>query len=97
MPVVPPQVTSISFDQARYEPGDVVTATVTYVPGYPQAPAAQVTASALDEVTGLAGQAGSGFTVAAPDVTTVTLADTGGRTWVKVSDTGTVAVFTSTA
>lgn len=91
---VPPAITSISFDQPSYTPGQTITATVTYTSGM---------APAVQEFTGTAtagAQEGTltvAFEVMAPQPTTVTAADTGNRTWTQKSDTGTVAVLTATA
>jgi hypothetical protein len=101
-PVSAPSVTSVVITPAgTITPGTLITATVTYVKGTSQTPATQtLTGTATDTATGQAGQLTQTFTVAGTtvqDVTAVTVADTGGRTWTKTGDTGTVATFTATA
>lgn len=93
-----PVVSSITFDKTSYVKGTLITATVTYAHGDSDTSQA-FTGTATDSVTGLSGQLTVNFTVASgtSDATTVTASDAGARTWTKVSDTGTVAVFTATA
>jgi hypothetical protein len=94
-------ITSMTFDQADYAPGDVVTLTVDYVSD--AAGVNPVTATATATVTDSAGAVTATDSaplvvnepVSAGDVVSVT--DTGSRVWTEVSDSGSVAVFTSTA
>lgn len=101
-----PTITSVVFDKTGYNAGDTIHATVTYVPGKSESAGSPVTYSVegtgTDVVTGQTGQLAGTFTVtpvAVPvnDATTLVFTDSGSRTWTKVSDTGTVAVFTATA
>lgn len=92
----PPSVTSITFDQPAYSPGQVITATVTYVPGT-SAQTTSLTGTATDKNTSQTGKLTVTFTTVAPDPTTVSVSDTGNRTWTAVSDSGTVATFTAVA
>jgi hypothetical protein len=91
-----PVVTSISFDKTTYSAGQVITATVDYTQGTGSA-SQNFTATATDSVSGLTGALSSSFSVVSNDSTTVTVSDSGSRTWTKVSDSGSVAVFTATA
>lgn len=100
-PVSAPSITSISFNQPSYTPGQTIQATVTYVKGTSESPTTQtLTGTVTDTVTGQTGTLNQTFTVngaTVSDITTPTVSDTGSRTWTKASDTGTVAVFTATA
>jgi hypothetical protein len=104
-PVSAPSVTSISFNSSSYTPGSTITATVTYVKGTSETPTTSTTTftgTVTDSVTGQTGTLNQTFTVAVAgstvsDATTPAATDSGGRTWVKASDTGTVATFTATA
>lgn len=92
-----PSVTSITFDQTSYNPGQTITATVTYVDGTSDN-VQSFTGVAVDSVTHLSGSLVVSFTTELTDTgTTVAVSDTGNRTWTKVSDTGSVAKFTATA
>jgi hypothetical protein len=92
----PPVISGITFDKTSYNPGDVITATVTYVPGSSSS-VQNLTGTATDSVSGATGTLQVTFTVVTKDTTTVSVSDTGSRIWTKKSDTGTVAVFTATA
>ena len=97
-----PVITSLVTDKPSYNTGDLITATVGYTPGTSPANATTTTlaGTATDQATGQTGQLEVTFTVGGgerDDLTTLTLADTGGRAWTPVSDSGTVAVFTATA
>lgn len=91
-----PSITSITFDKASYNPGDTITATVDYVAGT-SAATQTFTGTATDSTTGESGTLQVSFTVNENDSTTVTVTDGGGRTWTKISDTGSIAKFTATA
>jgi hypothetical protein len=97
MPVAP-VVTSITFDKASYNKGDTITATVSYQPGSSDQ-TQTFTGSAIDQVTGLAGQLTVTFAVAggASNPTTVSASDSGSRGWTPKSNVGGVAVFTAVA
>lgn len=96
MPNIAPQITSITFDKPSYIKGQLMTATVEYVPGMSEV-SESITVSGTDQTTGLPGQLSVGFTTMAPDPTTVSASDSGNRTWTQTSETGSAAVFTATA
>lgn len=82
---------SASLNKTSFAPGDTMTLTVTY------ADADRKLGSVSIVVTDSSGNTSSPATVAySIDQGTVAVTDSG-RTWAKQSDTGTVAVFTSTA
>lgn len=93
-----PVVSSVTFDKSAYNRGDTITATVNYVPGKSDANQT-FTGVGTDSVTGLTGMLAVSFTIAngLTDATSVAVFDGAGRTWVKTSDSGTVAVYTSVA
>ncbi len=82
---------SASLDKPTYKTGDTMTLTVNY------SDAATVADTVTATVTDAAGntQPGTASAIINPD--TVSVADTANRTWTKVSDSGSVAVFTATA
>lgn len=80
-----------ALDKAAYRPGDVMTLTVTY--GDPDRQTLTITVVVTD-TTGATGQA---TTQAVIDQGTVTVTSTPPRAWTKVSDNGTIAVFTAPA
>lgn len=85
-----PTVTA-SLDKTTYNTGDTATLTVSY--SDPDNKALSVTVT----VTDTAGNTSVPTTVAAViNPSTVTVADSSGRAWVKASDSGSVAVFTAT-
>jgi hypothetical protein len=94
-------IQSITFDQPSYTEGEQITLTVEYTPD--TAGTAPVTFTATVLITDASGAqtatASAPFVVAVPspggDVVSAT--DTGNRTWAQVSDSGTVAVFTTVA
>jgi hypothetical protein len=92
MTATAPIVSAISFDKTSYSAGNVITATVNYKPGYSSH---NYHGTGTDTTTGAVGSLDFEFTVA--DSTVLTVADQRSRAWTKVSDTGTVAVFTATA
>jgi hypothetical protein len=94
-------IDTLTFDAAAYSPGDTVSLTVGYTPDSPSVVSQTFTATAS-----IADAAGNVLaTNAAPFVVNTTqasgdvvsVADDGGHAWVKGSDTGTVAVFTTVA
>jgi len=93
-------VNSITFDQASYTPGQMITLTADYTPDtpgvVPQTFTATVVISNTDGTP--VAQDSAPFTVNTPQAgDTVSVSDTGSRTWAQSSDNGTVAVFTATA
>lgn len=82
---------SASLDKTAYAPGELMTLTVTY--GDPDTDTVQVTVTVTDN----SGNQSAPVTVSAViDPLTLAVSDPD-RTWTKVSDTGTVAVYTATA
>jgi ribosomal protein L19 len=96
MAVSAPTITSISFDKTTYLPGDTITATVNYTQGTSDS-IQTLTGTVTDSTTGRTGTLQQTFTVQVKDTTTVSVTDSGNRTWTKASDTGSVAKFTATA
>ncbi len=95
-----PVISSITFDQASYNTGATMTATVDYTAGVSSSPSVETfTGTATDSVTSQVGTLAVTFTVVTDsnDPTAVTGADTGAHVWTKASDTGSVAVFTAVA
>jgi hypothetical protein len=94
-------VDSLTFDQAAYNPGDTITLTVGYTPDVPGVNPETFTAtSSITDGSGNVVASNSApfvvnEAVAAGD--TVSTTDTGNRAWAESSDSGTVAVFTTTA
>jgi hypothetical protein len=94
-------IESVTFDQPSYAPGAPVTVTVDYTPDQPgtQPATHTVTATVTDASGVVQAQAEAPFTVNVPvaggDVVAVT--DDASDTYVQVSDSGSVAVFTTTA
>jgi len=78
-----PAITTVTFDKAKYAPGQTITATVGY-----SAAALPVKLTATLVTT---------FAEDGTATSTVALTDSGGRVWTKKSDTGSVAVFTAQA
>lgn len=91
-----PTITSITFDKASYNPGDTITATVDYTVGT-SAVTQTLTGTATDSTTNETGTLQVTFVVTEPDATTISVSDSGTRTWTKISDVGGVAKFTATA
>ncbi len=86
-----PTVTA-SLNASTYSPGDPMTLTVTY--GDPDTKAVTVTVV----VTDAQGNSSAPATVTAViDPLTLTVGDDSGRTWTRISDTGTVAVYRAVA
>lgn len=86
-----PVIISASVDRPTYATGDRVTLTVTYS----DADTRRIRISV--QATDASGNKSAVSTVnALIDPTTLTVTDDGGHAWAKVSDTGSVAVFTTT-
>lgn len=100
-----PAVTSVSYDKASYNPGDLITATVQGAAGSQLSTQTfSGTGTLTDKATGQTGSLKATFTVTEPveDATAASFADDGGRVWVLVSISQTAggavtAVFTATA
>lgn len=94
-------ITSMTFDESSYNPGDTITLTVSYVPDSPSAVPATFTATSVITNSGGTQVATSSadFVVNTPQAAgdTVSVGDTGSRTWAEGSDSGSVAVFSTTA
>lgn len=84
---------SASLDKSSYSVGDKITLTVTY------SDADNKTFNVTVVVTDSDGNTSAPVTlpVVLSDKVTVTVTDSDGRNWTKVSDNGSVAVFTATA
>lgn len=91
-----PVVSSITFDQTSYATGEKMTVTVNYAAGT-SANTQTLTGTATDSKTTQTGKLTVNFTVINTDSTSIAVADSGSRVWTKVSDSGTVAVFTAVA
>lgn len=81
-----------SLDKSSYNKGDAVTLTVSY--SDPDTAPMTVTVSVKDAAGNEVLKTSSSAVI---DPLTLTVSDDGGRTWVKQSDTGSVAVFKTTA
>lgn len=81
---------SASLNKTTYAPGETMTLTVTYADADNRS--ASVTVTGTD---GAGNPASVSLNFNISDA--VTVAATGGATWTKVSDNGSVAVFTATA
>lgn len=94
-------VDTLTFDQPAYNPGDTITLTVGYTPDVPGVNPATFTAtsSITDGSGNVVASNSAPFVVnePVPAGDTVSTTDTGDRTWTEASDSGTVAVFTTTA
>ena len=82
---------SVSLNKAAYVPGETMTATVTY--GDPDTQRNTLTFTGTDSD----GQTAQGMVSYVIDPTVLSYVDSSGKTWTKVSDSGSVAVFTATA
>lgn len=81
-----------TLDKQSYAPGDTVTLTVTYADADNKT--SQVTITGHDAA---GNPATISLSLVVADAVTLSVTDDGARTWAKVSDTGAVAVFTTTA
>jgi hypothetical protein len=93
-------INSITFSQASYTPGQTVEVTVDYTPDTPgvTTQSVSVTVNVTDQSGNILTTDTATFTVNTPQAgDSVTVSDSGDRTWTQVSDNGTVAVFTAIA
>jgi hypothetical protein len=92
-------IESVVFDEPSYPQG--ATMTVTYTPDHPPvvAQAGTDTATLSDAAGNPLASLAADFTVMVPqaDGDVISNADSSGRAWGKISDDGSVAVFTATA
>ena len=82
---------SASLDKTAYAPGETATLTVTY--GDSDNSTATLTITVEDEG---GHSVSTQLVLTKRDNVTVSVADSSGRTWTKVSDNGSVAVYTAT-
>lgn len=80
-----------SLNKSAYAVGETMTLTVSYSDPDTQSMAVTI------GITDSAGNTGSASVNALIDPSTITVTSTPARTWVKQSDTGSVAVFTAAA
>ena len=90
-------IDSMTFDQASYTPGQVVTLTVDYTPDAPVGQVFTATAVITDSAGAQVATSSAPFTVVpAGSGDVVSVSDDSARPWAQVSDTGTVATTHST-
>ena len=94
-------INSMVFDEAAYNPGDVVTLTVDYTPDTPSVVPTtfNATASITDSGGNVVASSSAPFVIneAQPSGDQVGVTDDDNHTWAEASDTGSVAVFSTTA
>ena len=94
-------IQSVTFDQASYPPGAPITLTVDYTPDQPGTTPSSHTATVIitDSTGTVQAQVAAPFVVdvPVPGGNVVSVTDDAGDTWVQQSNSGTVAVFTTTA
>lgn len=94
-------IDTMSFDQAAYNPGDLITLTVDYTPDTPSVVPTtfNATASITDSGGNVVASSVAPFVinVAQASGDQVSVTDDDNHTWAEASDTGAVAVFTATA
>ena len=94
-------IDTMTFDQAAYNPGDPISLTIGYTPDTPSVVPTtfNATASITDASGNVVASSSAPFVIneaqASGDQVGVT--DDGSHAWAKASDTGTVAVFSTTA
>lgn len=86
---------SAALNKSTYAPGETMTLTVTYGDADNTSVSHTITVTGTDQ-SGNAATATTTYVVKTTDVVTLTVSDTG-KTWVKQSDSGTVAVYTCVA
>ena len=94
-------IDSLTFDKPAYNPGDAVSLTVDYTPDTPSVvPKTFTVTASITNAGGTVVATNSGpFTVNEPQASgdAVSATDDGSRVWTRASDTGAVAVLTTTA
>ena len=94
-------IDSMVFDQAAYNPGDPISLTVDYTPDTPSVVPTtfSATASITDASGNVVASSSAPFVIneAQASGDQVGVSDDGNHGWAKASDTGTVAVFTTSA
>jgi hypothetical protein len=96
-------IDSLTFDQAAYNPGDLITLTVGYTPDSPSVVPTTFTATAvISDANGnqlATSSAPFVINVSQPAGDTVSVTDTDNHAWAETagSDTGSSVVFTTTA
>ena len=94
-------IDSITFDEPSYAPGDTITVTVGYTPDIPAVvPTTFTDTSTLTDASGnVVATNTAPFVINIPQASgdVAGNSDSDGHTWATVSDTGSVAVFTTTA
>jgi hypothetical protein len=94
-------IDSMAFDAAAYTPGQMVTLTVGYTPDSPSVASQTFTATAqiADSSGNVLSTSSAPFVVntSSPAGDKVSVSDDGNHTWADVSDSGTVAVFSTSA
>jgi hypothetical protein len=96
MTTVAPAVTAATSNETSYAPDADVQITLKYTPGASET-TVTFTGTATDQTTGQPGSMQGTFNVLKADPTTTEVTDTDGRTYTKVSDDGTTAVFSTKA
>lgn len=86
-----PTISSATLNKAFYQPGELMTLTVNYSDADRQMLQLQI------KVTDSQGNEANANTSAIIDPATVTVSSVPTKTWTKVSDNGSVAVFTAVA
>jgi hypothetical protein len=94
-------IDSMTFDAASYAPGDTVNLTVGYTPDSPSVSSQTFTTTAtISDASGnVLSSSTAPFVVNTPQPSgdVVAVSDDGGHAWAKGSDSGTVAMFSTTA
>ena len=91
----------MAFDQPAYNPGDLINLTIDYTPDTPSVVPTtfNATASITDASGNVVASSSAPFVINEAQATgdQVGVSDDDNHAWAKASDTGTVAVFTTSA
>lgn len=94
-------VDSMTFDQPAYNPGDPISLTIGYTPDTPSVVPTtfNATATITDSGGNVVASSSAPFVINEAQATgdQVGVTDDDNHTWAKASDTGSVAVFSTTA